>query len=100
MPHGVPDREALQDEQHGLDNLFGQEPVEPEAEQQLGELENGESEDERVEHRHERVFSRRSAKFGSAHHGWDFGRVRRLRKGCASVALAWPAGLGFAAGKR
>ena len=61
MPHRVPDREALQDEQHGLQNLFGQEPMEPDAKRELGELDQSESEDEHVQARKDRVFPRKGS---------------------------------------
>lgn len=58
MPHRVPDGEALQDKQHGLEDLFGQEPMEPDAQREFGELEERESEDEHVQAREDRVFPR------------------------------------------
>ena len=58
MPHGVPDREALQDEQHGLKDLFGQKEVKPDAQRELGEFDERESENEHVQARDDRVFAR------------------------------------------
>ena len=58
MPHGVPDGEALQDEQHGLKDLFGQKEVKPDAQRELGEFDERESENEHVQARDDRVFTR------------------------------------------